>query len=63
MRGPSGVLVFALVVLGFMAFGYSQKDSMETAQAPPPVAEDSMAQPAETADKPKDYHSRRSVLP
>ena len=26
MRGPSGVLVFALVVLGFMAFGYSRKD-------------------------------------
>ena len=32
MRGTSGVLVFALVVMGFMAFGYSRKESMETAQ-------------------------------
>jgi hypothetical protein len=60
MRGTSGVLVFALVVMGFMAFGYSRKESMETAQDPTPVAEDSMAQPAETADKPNEYRSRRS---
>jgi hypothetical protein len=59
MRGTSGVLVFALVVMGFMAFGYSRK-SIEPAQDPTPVAEDSMAQPAETADKPNEYRSRRS---
>ena len=59
MRGTSGVLVFALVVMGFMAFGYNRKDSMETARTP--LAGDSMAQPVETADKPKEYRSRRSV--
>ena len=26
MRGTSGVLVFALVVMGFMAFGYNRKE-------------------------------------
>ncbi len=31
MRGTSGVLVFALVVMGGMAFGYSRK-SIEPAQ-------------------------------
>jgi hypothetical protein len=51
----AGVLVFALVVMGLLAFGYSRKSSFETAQAPPPVAEGSMAQPVGTADKPKVY--------
>jgi hypothetical protein len=51
----AGVVVFALVVMGLLAFGYSRKSSFETAQIPPPVAGGSMAQPVGTADRPKVY--------
>jgi hypothetical protein len=51
----AGVLVVALIVMGLLALGYSRKSAFETAQAPPPVAGGSMAQPAGTVDKPKLY--------
>jgi hypothetical protein len=51
----AGVVVFALVVMGLLALGYSRKSSFETAQVPPSVAGGSMAQPVGTADKPKVY--------
>jgi hypothetical protein len=51
----AGVVVFALVVMGLLAFGYARKSSFETAQVPPPVAGGSMAQPVGTADRPKVY--------
>jgi hypothetical protein len=52
----AGVALFALVVMGLLAFGYARKSSFETAQVPPPVAGGSMAQPVGTADRPKVYH-------
>jgi hypothetical protein len=51
----AGIVVFALVVMGLLAFGYSRKSSFETAQVPPPVAGGSMARPVGTADRPKVY--------
>ncbi len=51
----AGVAVFALIVMGLLGLGYSRNSSVETAQAPPPVAGGSMAKPVGTADKPKVY--------
>ena len=51
----AGLLVFALVVMGLLAFGYHRKSSAETAQTPPPVSGGSMAQPVGVADNPKLY--------
>jgi len=51
----AGVVVFALIVMGLLVFGYSRKSSFETAQLPPPVAGVSIAQPVGIADKPKVY--------
>jgi hypothetical protein len=46
---------FALIAMGLLALGYSRKPSVETAQAPPPVAGGSMTRPVGTADRPKVY--------
>ena len=50
-----GTVVFALIAMGLLAFGYSHKSSIEKAQTPPPVADGSMTQPVGTADRPKTY--------
>jgi hypothetical protein len=50
----AGVLVFALIAMGLLAFGYSRKSAPETVPSPP-VAGGSMAQPVGIADKPKVY--------
>jgi hypothetical protein len=51
----AGVVLFALIAMGLLAFGYSRKSSIETAQAPPPIVGGSMTQPVGTVDQPKGY--------
>ncbi len=51
----AGVVLFALIAMFLLAFGYSRKSSVETAQSPPAVAGGGMTQPVGTADRPKVY--------
>jgi hypothetical protein len=51
----AGVVLFALIAMGLLAFGYSRKPTVETAQSPPPVAGGSMTQSVGTADRAKVY--------
>ena len=50
-----GIGVFALIVMGLLAAGYTNKSSFETAQIPSPVGGAGMAQTVGQADRPKQY--------
>ena len=57
-----GIGVFALIAMGLLTLGFSQKSSFETAQAPAPIGgmpgtsgTSSMAQNPGKADEPKTY--------
>ncbi len=52
-----GVAVIGVVAMGLLAVGYSSKPTVETAQSTTPVGTtgSSMAQPANTANEPKQY--------
>lgn len=51
-----GFVVFSLIAMGLLGFGYKHKSTYETAQAQPsPTVGKSMAQPAGLAEQPKVY--------